>query len=386
MSKATLVPITPSVLNWAMGESGYTKESLAHDLKIPSETLRGWLEEGRQPSLTEFRKLVSLLKRTPSTFLLPSPPDQSGFTIQFRRPTKAGRSLLLRKERHAIREARRIQEAISWITNQLDEQLSELPQYSISNDVETVAHSIRFQLTSNLNGSFGESWQDTKDAWEDWRAAVERAGILVFQFPLGKEGVGGFSLWDKKAPLIAVNTAWNSAARIFSLLHELGHLVTRTSSACLELRGHSIHGSQDHIERWCEQFAAAVLIPADSLRQFLQNYFKPLSIKQVTNLEDAKRVASYFKASLRSSVLRLIELNLASWSLYEEIPPISDEKKKGGGGSGRVRGQIKEDQYGERTVDLFVRALNEEILDRSKVLDYLDIPDSYLDKIQQRTE
>lgn len=155
MSRATLVPITPSVLVWAMGESGYTLESLAHDLKIPSGTLRGWLDEREQPSLTEFRKLVSLLKRTPSTFLLPNPPDQSGFSIQFRRPTQAGRSLLLKNERHAIREARRLQETVSWITKQLDDQRAELPQHTISSDVEAVARSIRHQLTSNLNGSFG---------------------------------------------------------------------------------------------------------------------------------------------------------------------------------------------------------------------------------------
>ena len=46
---------------------------------------------------------------------------------------------------------------------------------------------------------------------------------------------------------------------------------------------------------------------------------------------------------------------------------------------------IKEDQYGKRTVDLFVRAIQRDILDRAEVLDYLDIPDSHLDEIQQRT-
>jgi Zn-dependent peptidase ImmA (M78 family) len=241
-------------------------------------------------------------------------------------------------------------------------------------------------LTANLNGSFGQDWEDTADAWETWREALEESGVLVFQFSLGKDAIGGFSLWDMNAPVIAVNTAWNSAARIFSLFHEFGHLITRTSSACLEPRKHALSQQHDHIERWCERFAAAVLIPADSLKKFLLSRYKSISGLEITNLEDAKRVASHFKVSLRASVLRLIELGWATWSLYDQIPPYSDDKPKGGGGSGRVRGEIKEDQYGERTVELFARALKNEVVGRPQVLDYLDIPDSYLDQIQQRFE
>lgn len=385
MSKTTAVPITPSVLTWAIRESGFTPATLAHKLKVSTETIRAWLDESKKLKLTEFRKLVSLLKRPPSTFLLPNPPVPSPLQLQFRRPSSISRTELTTRERHAVREARRLQETVSWILRELGEQPHQLSQAGITQDVEQVGPSIRQQITAGSNGSFGSNWQSASDALDGWRETIEKSGVLVFQFSLGKEGCVGFSLWDEYAPVIAVNTAWNDAARIFSLFHEYGHLLTRTSSACIDMRGRGLSSQPDETERWCERFAAAVLIPRDLLIRFLQNSLRWHLGQEITTLTSAKRIAGHFKVSLRASVIRLIELGWASWSLYQQIPPYSDDKPKGGGGAGRVRGVIKEDQYGKRTVDLFVRALQRDILDRAEVLDYLDVPVSHLDEIQQRT-
>ena len=378
------VPITPAVLGWAMRESGYTPASLAQGLKVSPETIADWLDERSKPSLTQFRKLAVALKRPPATFLLPNPPASPAIQVQFRRPANAARTELLTRERHAIREAKRLQETISWILSELHEQPPQLPQHAITEQVEEVAPAVRQLVTGSLNGSFGSEWESPSNAFDDWRDAVEETGVLVFQLSLGTQAVGGFSLWDEYAPVIAVNTAWNTSARIFSLFHEFGHLLTRTSSACLDARGRSLSANHDPTERWCERLAAAILIPRESLTQFLAEHLNWHVNERIVHLKNAKRIANHFKVSLRSSVLRLIELGLASWSLYEEIPPYSDNKPKGGGGGGRVRGEIREDQYGERTINLFGRALHEDILGRSEVMDYLDVPDSYLDRIQQR--
>ncbi len=63
----------------------------------------------------------------------------------------------------------------------------------------------------------------------------------------------------------------------------------------------------------------------------------------------------------------------------------SDVKPKGGGKSteSRDRGIIKRDQYGRRTVNLFVRALHDDVLGRADVLDYLDVTDSHLERFER---
>jgi hypothetical protein len=57
---------------------------------------------------------------------------------------------------------------------------------------------------------------------------------------------------------------------------------------------------------------------------------------------------------------------------------MADHKVGGGGGSGRGRNEIREDQYGRRTIRLFVEAMHRDVLTRDDVLSYLDVPDRSL--------
>lgn len=182
------------------------------------------------------------------------------------------------------------------------------------------------------------------------------------------------------APVVAVNSAWNESARIFTLFHEMAHLITRTSSACVE----SVRTASrtDPVERWCERFAADVLMPAKDVEMTLHQYGWHRGI-DLTNLRIAGKIASHYNVSLRAAVIRLIELNAAPWALYDEIPPLSDTKAPGGGGKGRRRAQIREDQLGDRATSLLVAAVEHDVLNRSQAVDFLDIPDTTFDEISQ---
>jgi Zn-dependent peptidase ImmA (M78 family) len=127
----------------------------------------------------------------------------------------------------------------------------------------------------------------------------------------------------------------------------------------------------DSIERWCEEFAAALLIPRDAL----------FGVGRVTRLATLSDLARRLKVSLRATAIRLIELGKASWSLYDDIPPTSDSKRKGGGGTGRTRREIREDEFGSRTTEIFVSAVRREVITESQALDYLDIPSSEFERL-----
>jgi hypothetical protein len=47
-------------------------------------------------------------------------------------------------------------------------------------------------------------------------------------------------------------------------------------------------------------------------------------------MSEAHAVASRFKTSLRATTIRLIELGLATWDLYEQIPVAANPKRGGG--------------------------------------------------------
>jgi Zn-dependent peptidase ImmA (M78 family) len=199
--------------------------------------------------------------------------------------------------------------------------------------------------------------------------------------PLGESSCRGFSLADKNAPAIAVNTAWRTEARIFTLFHEYGHLLTRTESACLEVGfNKGLSEIDDDTERWCERFSAAVLMP----KQAVLAAFREANAKE-SSLPLATSLANRFRVSLRAAVIRLVELQLATWDLYRVIPPSSDWKRPGGGGMGRSRLKVREDQYGYRTTRLLYKAVDRELLSRTDVLGILNIGDSDFDRIQTGT-
>jgi len=381
MGKATPVPITPSVLKWAIRESGYPEERVAEKIGVSLSDLRAWLSEDSRPTLTQFRRLAALLKRTPATFLLPAPPEIEPLAVQFRHPPDAHRTVASPEERRYLREAARLQNVIKWLMDELGETAPKLLEYSLTSDVEQVGQSARQRLRPLLPSTLSE-WQSHAQAFDAWRTALEASGVLVFLFPLGKESARGFSLSDH-APLIAVNTAWNDAARIFTLFHEYGHLLTRTSSICLERTGPRVSKPTDRAERWCEEFAAALLLPWGPVSDLLRKRFGWHPGMEVDDLDVPRAIANAFKVSWRAATIRLIERGAASWDLYAKIPPYTDQKRRGGAaGEGRDRGQIREDQYGQRAVDLFVRALDRQVLGRGDVLDYLDVTDTALDRLQ----
>lgn len=373
MARTIEVPITPAVLTWALGESGYGAEEVAKRVKVEPATLAAWSRGEQKPRLTEFRKLTTLLKRPEATFFLPVPPPSSLPRVEFRHPIDDSRQSLNPDELRWLREAHRLQRAAAWVQQELAQEAPEMPRWDLQTAPERAAAALRSHLGVTVDQQL--AWPNVSQAQKQWREAIEKSGVFVFLLPLGSKSCRGFSLWHERAPLIAVNTAWNQEARIFTLLHEYGHLGTRTSSACLESWRHALLKQADTTERWCEQFAAAVLMPWDAVERVLAKEFGWRRGQTVESLDTVQKVARKFKTSVRATALRFITHNVADWDLYQQIPPVVDKKKKGGGGKGRDRGEMREDQYGHRTTELFVEAMQRDLLTRDDVRSYLDVPD-----------
>lgn len=381
MGRGTAVPVTPSVLAWAISESGYKERDVAAKLKVPLSDLHAWLEGRDQPTLTRARALASLLKRPLSTFLLPRPPERTRPHVEFRHPPTSRREALNPTELRHLREAARLQRGLEWILTELNEASPQIPKARVDDEVERIAEAARRHLGVSPEDQL--RWADAGAALENWRTALERSGVAVLLLQLGKESCRGFSLWNDRAPLIALNTWWNPSARIFTLFHEYGHLLTRTNSACV-LGRYKLGDHSDPTERWCERFAASFLLPWPNVFGVLQSETSWRQGSTITKLEPAQKIVRRFKVSLRAAVLWLIERGIAQWELFESIPAIADDKPTGGGGGGRTRLDIREDEYGRHATQLFVKALDRDVVGYGDVIDYLDIADADIDELRSR--
>lgn len=368
------------MLRWAISESGFLPTEIAGAVGVSADTLEDWQAGRSRPKLTHARRLASKLHRPFAALLLPSPPEEHPISVEFRHPV-GGRHELNPSERRHLRRAGRIQEMLSWIVGELGIETSRMPSGSTSDDVVEVATRTRRLLGVAIGDQL--AWPSSAAAFDKWREALEEAGHVVLLFSIGKASCRGFSSWDPRVPIIVVNTAWNEEARIFTLFHELGHLVTRTSSACVE----TIRTTDqiDPAERWCERFAAEVLMPRADIEATLRQQGWESQGPDIASLDIPALIARRFKVSLRAAVIRLITIGAARWDLYDQIPLVADKKPEAGGGTGRNRTQIREDQFGDRVAALLVDAVANDVIDRSQAVEFLDIPDSAFDDLARTT-
>jgi Zn-dependent peptidase ImmA (M78 family) len=367
--EAKLVPATPSVIAWAIRESGYSLNALAILLRLSEQEIDSWTK-GSRPEQNKLQALADVLKRPFSAFLLPAPPAAPWPLVKFRSANSSKKRSLFPEERRRIREAARLQEVTSWLVREMDVSLPDIPTASIEREPEDVAQALRTRLNVPVETQL--SWSSASEALSAWRQAVEALGVTVLMLPMGEESCRGFCIWDDAAPFIAVNTAWLPEARIFTLLHELAHLATRTNSACAEDDTPRSSKGGDRAERWCERVAAAVLLPPAALSKVVEER-SGRAEKNVVDLSTVSRVAARFRVSRRAAALRLIERREAPWSLFRAIPASIDRQKSGGGGTGRTRAELRRQWYGRRTMALFHDAVRDRVLTPADVVDYLDI-------------
>jgi Zn-dependent peptidase ImmA (M78 family)/transcriptional regulator with XRE-family HTH domain len=339
-------------VQWAVREDGRPPLELAEKLKVDEDTLLAWASGTAKPTVGQVTRLADLLKRPRALFFLPAPPEEAGLPISYRHPPGADGDVS-QNARLQVRRARRVQDAVSWALR--DEEPVLLPQYSLDEDAAAVGELMRewTGVTVQEQSSWGGG---EYPAYNGWRAALDAKRILVFSIEIGRGDVRGFSSWDDRAPLITVNVSSVSpSARVFTIGHELGHLVTRTDAACLEPQGLVVDVD---VERWCEQFAAALLMPASAVHALATA--RRLG-QEEARVEDVRAVMNYFHVSARAAALRLIDLGYARPRLYVEIeaifrprePAQRDEMKR------PPKHVQRESQYGARALREILTGLPE---------------------------
>jgi Zn-dependent peptidase ImmA (M78 family) len=164
------------------------------------------------------------------------------------------------------------------------------------------------------------------------REASESAGVLVVingivgnntRRKLDPEEFRGFALVDPYAPLVFVNGADAKAAQIFSLAHELAHIVTGEPgvSGLPNLR------PTDHkVEVFCNAVAAEFLVPAalmETVWDSARENERPFEV-----------VARHFKVSALVAARRAYDLGYISHEEYSIVfnREVSEERKKKPGG------------------------------------------------------
>jgi Zn-dependent peptidase ImmA (M78 family) len=371
---AVKMPINPDILAWAMDQVGIDESALAEDLHLPANVIDKWLHGAEQPSTTELRSLAKALRRPSSVFFLPRPPGAVVSTASFRSPLGAkGKRQITREELDEIRQAARRQKIVDWIRRELEE--SDRPELPAA---EHTAGQTAASARKWLNWSSALQFDATSKSAVTRliRQALEDQGLMVLQLSMAVDSCRGFSLKHDRVPLIAVNTKGQiSSARTFTMLHELGHLIRDEQAVCDEPQGPD--------ERWCDNFAASFLLPADQLEKYLLSKNGHTDVAD-DDVETVRLISQEFKASYQSVALRLIKLKWANWPLYYLASKPGTEVEKGLATPPQITPIKRIREYGTTFTGSVLAARDASLISEADARKYLNVNGEQLLAIRHR--
>jgi Zn-dependent peptidase ImmA (M78 family) len=127
--------------------------------------------------------------------------------------------------------------------------------------IEEIAAEVRTYLGVTMEQQF--SWGNAETALEEWRKVLLGVGVYVFKDQFREPDYSGFCLYDDEFPIIYVNNTTAKTRQIFTLFHELAHLLFHTSGVDRTGDGFvdELAGDDRRIEIICNRMAACLLVP-----------------------------------------------------------------------------------------------------------------------------
>lgn len=312
--------VEPALLAWGRSYARLPREIAAKKAGLKPEKLEA-IENGKaQASVAQVRKLAHAYQVPFSIFYLPTPPDTHiPEPKDFRRlpdqDTQDVSPELWLEYRIAYERRETLLEII-------EDSIDEFPTFDakakLTEDPEVVGVRLRDYL--GLSRESQSRWMSRGQAFSWVRDAAETHGVLVFQFSsVAISEARGFAIAEFPLPVVAVNRK-DSFGRVFSVLHELCHLMLRsTSLSNLAFDFRQERARYDPIEVFCNHVAGAALVPRNRLLAEIEHDRRHWAGDPELLNNDIERLARVFAVSREVVARRLLITSSISQSSYGEL-------------------------------------------------------------------
>lgn len=384
------LPYNGKVLRWARLWRGKTVEEAAQRLHTKPENIVAWEDNDGAPTVRQGRMLADLYERNFLEFFLPAPPRlrESDLVPDFR----------------LHRDAKKANERELWHIQRWAEakRLNALDLYEMLGDEPPAfPQSLSAKLQSNPE-LFAEEARKAADfsIWRQFelkgndkallptlvRKAFERLGVLVLRrTDLGNYGARGIAIAEFPLPtLVYGNEA--PAGQSFTLAHEFGHLLLKQSAISGPPAARETDTQAKAVERWCDQFAGAFLIPASAMAE---RWSKPNEPMAKIGDDSLASLANAFRVSRHAMLIRLVDMGYVEADYYWKVKRpqfLAEEAKfrRARGGIAPYYGTRFINSHGNLYTGLVLEAWSREAITNDSAARFLDIKNLvHLDDIRR---
>ncbi len=308
--------ITPKVLKWARESARISLEVAAAKVPVEPERLKEWEEGEAHPTIRQAETLAKAYRRPFALFFLPEVPRDFKPLQDFRKPNSEPLSTA------SIFIIREIQQKQAWISDVYqeneEEPLSFVGKYNVSSNPILVANDILQTLQiSPLHYVSDNPIKEWINKAEAKGIFISRTSFIHSRLLLNNEELQGFSVADKYAPFIFVNSDdWN-APQLFTLVHELAHIWIAESGISNEIEsGLSNKESLHPIELFCNEVASNALMPVSIMNEIDNKTFD--SFANIFKTSKALGVSTF------ALLVRAYNLNQISLNKYRQLKATAD--------------------------------------------------------------
>jgi len=374
----------PALMVWARESASFTQEAVAKKIGVKVDRIRAWEAGDERPSVAQLRNFAAATKRPLAVFYLSEPPRTFDALHDFR----AAAGLIPTTTPGLAFEVRKAYDRREWALELMsDLQLTPAAfevGLALRDDPESAAGTIRAAL--GVRTEVQSQWRVDNEAFREWRALLERAGILTFQATtLELDEARGFSISLKPLPVVVANIKDAYRGRIFTLLHEVTHLALNEGGIC-DLDDNQRRNASAQIEAFCNRVAGAILFPKQDLlaTSEVRNH-RPSDMTWSDN--EIQLLSRKFGGSREALLVRLLALGRTSEKFYYRKRDEYRlqyakwrEQRKEGFAPPHV---VSLSSAGPLFTNLVIENFNREHITASDVSDYLQVRVKHLPEIQR---
>lgn len=360
MIKSPEIKVNPDVLKALREGSGYTVEEIAKKIKTTANKVYEAEKGIASFTLTQIKKLAEIYHRSLAAFFtdtLPAMPALTDFRIN--------------REKRLTPQVYIAERRAYYIANKLTEltdKRSQIPDFPELLKPDELAREFRKYLKVDLL----KSKKPEENLTHYKQILEEKFLISIMELPLKADDVRGFSV-SGDISIVVLNEDDNATIKLFSLFHEIYHLLKRTSGICsieIEQKG-------GDIEAGCNLFAAEFLVPLDDLKEEVGRFPQ---LEETAILE----LSIIYGVSKQVIMLRLLWLGYMPKERYEQFKKEAEAKAKKKGFGRRDWDKVFQNRVGNLVVRETANAYRSGKISYSEVMDILSLKAKYTEKFIER--
>jgi Zn-dependent peptidase ImmA (M78 family) len=363
------LPINKNILKWARTSIGLSAEEVAHKFGKSVSEIMDW-EEGRtSPTYSQLERLAyDIYKRPVAIFFFSEVPSEETPKTAFRTLPDTVVDNLPPEIVKLYRCAKLYQLYLEELyENRMPIEISLLDTHELNSNSQLSSLAIAIRKTLAITIEEQQQWRSPEVAFKKWRETLESHGVFVFKDAFKNNEYSGFCIYNKKYPIIFINNSMPFPRQIFTLFHELGHLLYHAGG--IDFRSQNI--VQTFAEQYltvevsCNRFANEFLVP-----QYIFDSLQP-KISEIYFQE----LADLFSVSREVILRKYLERGLIDKNYYAQMAEkwMKQAQQKEENESGGIYYYTKKAYLGERYINLVYSSYYQNKISLDHVSEYLNV-------------